>query len=106
MPSRKRFTCPIYRVHPDGSTCTHKVKPKPGDQYEFCPGLGGYDATCSCGETLGRQPIRAILEEKRLSHLHRHTTTPARGQMVPELGRQVHSIRTVELPEPSDGNDA
>lgn len=85
-----RRSCKIRPVHADGTTCTHKLKPSGRALENGCSGRAGYEATCSCGEELGRHRIRAELEENRRTHLRKHETRP---------------IRTVELPSMDDATE-
>lgn len=80
---KPQYRCPIRRVHADGSTCEHKHGPNGRHIDDDCPGAAGYEARCSCGEDLGRQTLRTVLEDYRRVHLQ---------------GHRLREIRTVELP--------
>lgn len=78
-----RYSCKIRPVHADGTECTHRIKPSGRPLDPDCPGRAAYMARCGCGVELGPDVLRAVLEERRASHLGEHETRP---------------VRTVELP--------
>ncbi|MFD5814729.1 hypothetical protein [Streptomyces sp. NPDC127038] len=75
-----RITLKITPLHPDGSVCTHAVRPsgKPRDPLSGCPGRQGYAVECSaCGRVGTPHTLRVLAEPAQSAHRDSHKTAPA-----------------------------
>ncbi|MCZ1012683.1 hypothetical protein [Streptomyces lydicus] len=75
-----RISVKISPLHPDGTECTHAVRPsgKPRDADSGCAGRHNYAVVCSaCGPVGEPHGLRVLAEPAQSAHRDSHKATPA-----------------------------
>lgn len=75
-----RISVKIAPLHPDGSECTHAIRPsgKPRDEHSGCTGRRNYAVICSaCGPVGKAHGLRVLAEPAQTAHRASHKPAPA-----------------------------
>jgi hypothetical protein len=75
-----RIAISVRPLHPDGTVCTHKMKPsgKAADPGASCAGRRGYEVHCSSHGRVGDiHGLRVNAEDQQTAHRSEHAATPA-----------------------------
>ncbi|MFJ7069783.1 hypothetical protein [Streptomyces sp. NPDC101115] len=74
-----RISVKITPFHPDGTECTHAIRPsgKPRDPDSGCTGRRDYAVVCSaCGPIGEPHGLRVLAEPAQIAHRDSHKVTP------------------------------